>query len=684
MKLKIVYIFLSAIVVFGAGANDLSQKNLVRQISQTINSTAQKNFFKTAVCNPITLLKENKAEQALKCATKLKHKQLIKATGWLYYSASGNNASFEDIIVFVKNNPSFPDKNKLLQIAERKINAKTSNKILRSWCARNSPQTGNGAKHCLAVLTKINRGSKNRRINAHIARCVKVAWMKEAFSSQEEILFIKKYRRILSKQDHINRLNYILSKEKKLSPGALGRLNKDYRQLFEAKLRLATKKSKDMNNVLKKIAAHLKKDPYFLYLRARWHLLRNNNDRLTALLIKYSRIKETKMDQWFRIRSLLIWNLIDKGKYKEAYKIAAMHKYKDPSNYVDGEWLAGRIAFLNLKKPNLAYTHFRNIFKNSKYSISRAKGAYWTGLATEALKRVKTSKKYFKIASRYIDTFYGQLALMKLNRNKKSQYVLPALPKITKKDIRWFKNNELLIISHIFSSAHKDSPTRKFIRAALNAANTRGKKYLVAKFGKHVEIDLLSTISGKEVARRGSLFIEQSYPILEVKQEKIVVERALIHSIIRQESEFNPTAKSCAGATGLMQLMYPTAKEVGRKIKRRVTSRSLKNPKINISLGANHLNQLIQKYNGSYVLAITAYNAGEGNVNKWINERGDPRKLKKVDGVVAWIENIPFSETRSYVQYVLSNLQIYRNLLLSNQKKNLRKIHIDLKQDLIL
>ena len=685
MKFKILYIFLIVIFAFGAGASHSTKRRTQRQANRITHIKLQKKPVKAARCNPIALVKTNELERALKCAVKIKNRHLIKTIKWLYYSKRTNNASFNDIVRFVKNNPKFPDKSKLLRIAERKINNKTSTRALKRWCSRNLPETGNGAKYCLVALAKIK--TKNKVIKARIIKLIKIVWAREFFPPKEERLFIKKYRRVLKRQDHINRLNYILLNKKKLSPVVLARLDKEHRELFRVKLQLATKykhlNSRKNHNIFKKISAHLRKEPYLLYLRARWYAARKDDKHLTSLLIRYSKVSETKTDRWFKIRSVLVWHLMDKGKYKTAYKIAAAHKYKDSSNYVDGEWLAGKVAYFNLRNPKLAYKHFENIFTHSKYSLSRAKGAYWSGVAMKSLRKVKLAQKHFKTASKYIDTFYGQLALMQLYNNKIGYYSLPAVPRVTKQDVRWFRNNELLIISHVLSRMHKDYSARKFVRAALNVANTKGKKYLVAKFGGRVGIDSLLTISGKEAARRGALFIEHAYPVLRLKKEKIPIEKALVHSIIRQESEFNPRAKSSAGATGLMQLMYPTARQIGRKMKQNVTSNSLKNPKINISLGTQHLSELIKKYQGSYVLAIAAYNAGAGNVNKWINKRGDPRKLKRMNKVVAWIENIPFSETRGYVQYVLSNLQIYRNILLGNRKTKLKKLRVDLGQDLL-
>jgi soluble lytic murein transglycosylase len=190
---------------------------------------------------------------------------------------------------------------------------------------------------------------------------------------------------------------------------------------------------------------------------------------------------------------------------------------------------------------------------------------------------------------------------------------------------------------------------------------------------------MMAVVSGKESSRMGVLFIEHSYPVIKPhpSMKELRVEEALVMSIIRQESEFNQYAKSHAGAMGLMQLIYPTAKDVSRELKSKFTRSSLYSDKhLNMRFGTFHLQKLLDYYDGSYILTICAYNAGRGNVDKWIKRFGDPRKLQTVDEVVAWVEKIPFYETRGYVQHVLSNVQMYRNVLKAKEKVSTLKINL--------
>jgi soluble lytic murein transglycosylase len=150
-------------------------------------------------------------------------------------------------------------------------------------------------------------------------------------------------------------------------------------------------------------------------------------------------------------------------------------------------------------------------------------------------------------------------------------------------------------------------------------------------------------------------FPQVSVPVVRQQQWTI------IHAITRQESQFDRQAISRAGARGLMQLMPPTARDTADKAGLTYDfDRLTSDPEYNIMLGSTFFARMLDNYGGNYVLAVAAYNAGPGNVRKWLTANGDPR-MPGVD-VIDWIEAIPFSETRGYVQRVLENAVVYDTL----------------------
>jgi soluble lytic murein transglycosylase len=626
-------------------------------------------------CSAVKLARHTRWNEAFNCAKAHNDPVLYKIVQWLKYRDPKSNASFEEIIRFISVNRHFPDRALLISRAESKLDSKVDKSNALIWLNNNPPTTSDGLKYYLSI-------SKHDPKNNKFIKLVHKTWIEAKYSKGERKDFLVKYRKYLKQEHHIAKLDYLLrTGNSRLDPDLLQLLDKNYQSLFKARV-LLLKNRGDLNNILNLVPGKLRKDPGLLYAEALWHRKREHDDKVARLILANSNIAEIKSDKWFNIRMRTALELVDKGEHLTAYKIASSHNYKDFVNYVDGEWFAGKIAYSYLKKDNKALVHFKNILNNSKFSISVSKGAYWTGIALQRIGNNTVAQKYFVKAAAYPDTFYGQLAKMKLRIN--NRYVIPKAPQVTHKDLAWLKNNDLVRASHIFSQDNQYGISRKFMSNASRAANTIAKRYLLAKFGYDISVNSLSVISSKESARRGAFFVDYSYPTLP-NAPKSNLEEALLWSIIRQESEFNSQARSSVGAMGLMQLMYPTARQTAKELNLKFTRVSLyRNPQLNMRLGSHYLSSLLKDYNGSYVLAIAAYNAGPHNVNKWIKKYGDPRELKNPDKVVEWIEKTPFSETRSYIQHVLSNVQVYRNLLAHKKSSNVRHINLTLHKDLVL
>jgi soluble lytic murein transglycosylase len=167
---------------------------------------------------------------------------------------------------------------------------------------------------------------------------------------------------------------------------------------------------------------------------------------------------------------------------------------------------------------------------------------------------------------------------------------------------------------------------------------------------------------GKAALGRGLPLEHFAFPSVGIPDYRAIgpeVEPGIVYAIARQESSFNPRAISSAGAVGLMQVTPDAARSVATKFRAAYDEkRLLDDQTYNVQLGAAALGDLIKYCRGSYILSFVGYNAGRGRVKDWIAKYGDPRdpKIDPID----WVERIPFSETRNYVQRVLENLQVYR------------------------
>ena len=206
---------------------------------------------------------------------------------------------------------------------------------------------------------------------------------------------------------------------------------------------------------------------------------------------------------------------------------------------------------------------------------------------------------------------------------------------------------------------------RSFIRKLNTMAETPGWRSEVAGLARAGGRPDLAIRTAKIAYRQGANLIEDGFPLLPTKTASDL-ELSLIHAVIRQESAFNKKAISHAGARGLMQLMPYTAKRVAKRKSLPYVRRNLtEDTDYNLSLGTAYLGELVKEFNGSYILALSAYNAGPARAKRWLKKYGDPRDLS-VDAI-DWVELIPFSETRNYVQRVMENLHVYRHRLSSIQ-----------------
>ena len=144
--------------------------------------------------------------------------------------------------------------------------------------------------------------------------------------------------------------------------------------------------------------------------------------------------------------------------------------------------------------------------------------------------------------------------------------------------------------------------------------------------------------------------------------DELNIDPMLTFAIIKTESNFDEKIESKSGAIGLMQLMENTAEEQAERLNIQYSKEMLYNPEMNLKLGLNYFNTLLDYFNQNYILAFTAYNAGLGNVQKWIKEG-----TIKEDGTD--IENIPFKETNMYVRKIINNYEIYKDLYITKMEK---------------
>lgn len=604
-------------------------------------------------------------------------KAVMILLSWLQYRSKDSGASFEEITDFITKYPEWPDNALLRQRAEEAITLFTPPQTIIAWFATTPPTTGDGLKALALAKKSLSTQGEGRYSQKEINNLLRQAWVQANFGAKEENEFLEKYGDILTKEDQNDRITQLLWQEKyDQAIRIMALVDASHQQLFGARIALM-KNKRNADSLVTFIPAALQADTGLLYDRITWNI-RQGNEETVAALLRFTPDSPPYPHKWWDIKNNRIRLLMRERKYSEAYQLAIRHGNEKGEDFAEAEWLAGWISLRFLHKPDQAYKHFYALYKGVNFPISLSRGAYWAGRAAEQDGNKTIAANWYKVAAAYQDSFYGQLALLKLP--KSHTLSLPKPPVVTAKDISNYERSSLIKAAYVAGKSRKYDLIKKLLKSAVANAKTPGEIRLVTEFGLQFHQNHIAVETAKYAARRGTLITTVSYPLFATMPDS-PLEQALALAIIRQESSFDKNAESPAGALGLMQLMPATAKDVAKELRMRYAQDLLKSDHMyNIRLGSYYLAKLVNNFSGSYVLAVASYNGGQGNVRKWLKEYGDPRQAENPEEVVDWIENIPFSETRNYVQRVLEGAQIYRQILNRNPASPIRKLEKDLLQ----
>ena len=638
----------------------ISGINTVRSVK--ISKYYNKKDFEIAK-KAISEMKKSKWSTSLGIAKKAKDKSIYNFIQWRHLLTKGNQASFYDYKVFIDKNSRYPRIGRLKYLAEHKLStAKVSPKKIINWFSVDQPLSGYGKM--ILGESFILTGEKNKG-----AKLIKDGWITADLSKNELRFYRKKFKKYLNADDYIKRADYLAWNSKRWDLKRLLRyLPTDYELLYTARYILMTK-GYGVDQAIKNVPTKLKNDAGLNYDRLKWRRKRGRVDSSLEILLNIKNNKEylVKPEKWWKEREIISRALIYKKNYETAYKISSNHGMSSGSDFAAAEWLSGWIALSFLKDPLLAKDHFQNFYKNVNYPISTSRGAYWLARTYEKLGNKDQSNKWYKEASKFLTTYYGQLAFLKLNPNGKFELEKDMV--VDDKYRKVFFNKELVKITYLLDELKNDKYTKFILRHLANDNIPNGSEILAAELATNIErYDFAIQIS-KISSYQKRFHNKFNYPIISTPKTingRKIPESAFILSIIRQESEFDLSANSHAGAKGLMQLMPYTAKLVSKQAKLPYSkSRLTTDPEYNINLGSHYIAGLILQYDGAYPFAVAAYNAGPNRVKYWKKLNKNPQK-KQID-YVDWVELIKFRETRNYVQRVLENYNVYRYILEKKQ-----------------
>ena len=569
---------------------------------------------------------------------------------WRYLLDDDSDASFQDITKFLDQYADWPWRERLFARAEEEMPETLTPADVLAWFGEREPATGAGSLRLGQAM--IAMGSSDEGIEI-----VRDAWINNTFSSDEESEILSAHGGILRPEDHNARLIELLADDDiNDARRQLGRVDAQSERLAGARITLKTTPT-SASNISASLDPGQLNDPWLIYDRAR--ALRIIGDDMGAwAIMRSAQGPLPNPNRWWRERHIMARDALKLPAYDISYQLTAENHMESGGGFADAEFLAGWIALRYLQRPEVALEHFRRLAAGVSFPISLARAHYWTGRAREALGLTAEARASYELAAQNTTTFYGQLALTRLAPGQALSLgsEMPEPDRGLDNDPRIRAMNALVDLDRsdllrIFALhlANEDvSPGRlRYLADFMSGAGDRALALRIAKLASYNDVMLLPYLD----------------PLLDIPQaaRRETVEPALVLGLIRQESEFDADAVSRAGARGLMQLMPGTASQTAREIGIGYSQNRLTNADYNIQLGVAHLEELLERWSGSYVLTIAAYNAGSANVASWVETYGDPRN-RDAD-VIDWLELIPFGETRNYVQRVLENVQVYRDRL---------------------
>jgi len=605
-----------------------------------------------ALENVIELVRKHKPADATQAQAAISDPVAKKLAEWIILRSDDNGASVERYRAFIATNPSWPSQTFLRRRIEAALwDDHRDDATVWAWFANESPLSAKGRFSLARVM--IARGDR-----ANAERLVREAWRNDSMSEDAENAALDLFGALLTPGDHKARMDFMLyGSEQDAALRAAKRLGAN--QVALAKARIAAyRKASNTKALLDAVPHELHGDPGYIFSKIQ--LLRREEKFAEAAQLMLGAPKDPgrlyNLDEWWIERRLLSRKMLDVGEHRTAYLIARDAALPARDIYkTEQEFTAGWIALRFLTDPATAAQHFSRIGVGSANPTALARAGYWQGRAAEAAGSSPDARAAYTAAAAQSTSYYGQLARAKLGL---PQIDLNGAPAARGRGIE--RLEIVRAVQLLYALDERDIALPIFGDMGENGDPDAlaGLGELASRNGDARGMLLL----GKAALNRGLPFDFYAYPVSGIPPFKSIgpeVEQSIVFAIARQESAFNPNVVSPANAYGLMQVTPDAGKYVCKKYGASFDLGRLKtDPVYNAALGAAELGGLIEDYRGSYIMTFAAYNAGRGSVKKWIERYGDPRDAK-VDAV-DWVELIPFSETRNYVQRIMENLQVYR------------------------
>lgn len=594
-------------------------------------------------------LDETRLSDAREHARAMANPLILKYVEWSILRHPRGTDSFAAAAAFLRANPDWPDDAPIRRQAEDRMGGDAPPAEAMAFFKAFPPLTSAGH---MRRLEAAEVAAPNE-----VAGLARDSWHNATFRQQDEAAFLARYGTHLRPADHFTRFDRLLREGKdKVARELLPRLSPDDKAVAEARLALATR-APEVETMLRNVPASRQADRRLLFERLRWQ--RRTNDQAGARQLLLGLDGSVPQDEdWWVERQYHVRESLQANRAEEAYKLVVRHGLKRGTGFAEAEFMAGWIALRWLKRPDDALKHFKTLDDGVSAPISKSRAAYWLGRAHEAAKRPLEAASAYERAAQHGQTYYGQLAAKRLPNRAP---LMPSDPQATPAERDGIEKREIVTIARWLAQAGDDERARPFLLRVGRIAQTAGELALTAAFAIEAGRPDIAVSISRRAVESGVALYEAAFPVVDMGSTGSI-ERALVLGLARQESNFQTGVSSPAGALGLMQLMPDTARAMAAKTRQPFDlARLTSDPAYNTALGTQYLADMLEKFGGSYELALSAYNAGPNRTARWLESIGDPRG-GAID-MVDWVEMIPFRETRNYVQRVMEAVVVYRDRL---------------------
>jgi len=573
---------------------------------------------------------------------------------WFILRHPDGEANFNRFAAFIADNPHWPSMSLFRRRAEGRLWQERGDAATVRRFITGQPTSAKGRFALARVL--LAEGDRDGA-----ARLVREAWRSDELSDRAETEALETFRDLLTGEDHRARMDKrIGAKDFSGASRAARRLGDDDRSIVKACAAVAANATKALD-LLDAVATEARQDLGYTLCRIQWMVRRDRLEDATRLMLAAApetmALQET--DEWWRQRRILARKLLDQAKFQTAYDV--VRDAAPPANEyyrADFHFMTGWIALRYLNDPLTARAHFARIDDGATNPIVLARANYWRGRAAEAIGENDQMRASYEAAARYPTAYYGQLARAKLGLDK-IELRLPLQPDPV--NIPPALDELVRAADMLYTLGERDVVLYFATDLAEQSVDVAALAALGELTGRRNDARAMLQI-GKAALGRGLALDPYAFPTIGIPPHSPIgpqIDRSIIYSVARTESAFDQRDKSPANAVGLMQV----TPEAGRDTAKRFGvsydwERMVSDPVYNTQMGAAELSALLQDYKGSHIMTFAGYNAGRGRVRDWVKQRGDPRD-PTVDAI-DWVERIPFSETRNYVQRVMENLQVYR------------------------